>query len=48
MNRFMGGTKCKYVFERPVVPSIWPMQEGTNLSQDEVKFPKQVGFVFNK
>jgi hypothetical protein len=43
-----GGTKCKYVVERPVVPSIWPMQEGTNLSQDEVKFPKQVGFVFNK
>ncbi len=48
MNHCMGGTKRKYVIERLVVPSIWPMQERTNLSQDEVKFHKEVGFVFNK
>jgi hypothetical protein len=34
--------------ERLVVLLIWLVQEGTNLSHNEVKSFEEVGFVFNK
>jgi hypothetical protein len=34
--------------ERLMVLLIWPMQEGTNLSHNEVKSFKETRFVFNK
>jgi hypothetical protein len=48
MNCYVRGIKCKYVVDKPVVPSIWPMHEGTNFSQYEVKSFEEVGFVLNK
>jgi hypothetical protein len=48
MNRYMGGTKCKYAVDKSMVLSNWHVQEGMNLSQDEVKFLEEIGFVFNK
>jgi hypothetical protein len=32
MNHYMGGMKRKYTIDRPMVPSICRVQEGTNLS----------------
>jgi hypothetical protein len=43
-----GGTKHKYAIDRLAFPSIWLVQERTNLSQDEVKSLEEVGFVLNK
>jgi hypothetical protein len=34
--------------DRPIVPKIWHVQEGTNLTQNEVKSFKEVDFVVNK
>jgi len=34
--------------DRPIVPKIWHVQEGTNLTQNEVKSFLKVGFVVNK
>jgi hypothetical protein len=44
----MGGMKHKYVVESLMVPSIWHVQEGTNLSKDKVKSSKEINFVFIK
>jgi hypothetical protein len=32
----VGGTGRKYCVDRPLVPSTWPMQVGTNLTQFEM------------
>jgi hypothetical protein len=40
--------KHRYVVEKLVVLLIWPMQERTNLSHNEVKALEDVGFMFNK
>jgi len=32
----------------PIVPKIWHVQEGTNLTQNKVRSLKEVGFVINK
>ncbi len=41
-------SKHRYVMDRPIVPKIWHVQEGTNLTQNEVKSFKEVDFVVNK
>jgi hypothetical protein len=43
----MRGMKHKYAIDRPMVLYVWHVQEKTNLSQDEVKFLEEKGFVFN-
>jgi len=43
-----GGMKHKYAVERSMVPCIWQLQEGTNLSKDKVKSFKERNFVFIK
>jgi len=48
MNCYMGGTKHRYVMDRPVVTLIWHVQKGTNLSHNDVKTLKEASFVFNK
>ncbi len=47
MNCCAGGMKCRYAVERSIVLSIWHVQEGTNLSHNEVKALEEVGFVIN-
>jgi hypothetical protein len=32
----------------PIVPKIWHVQEGTNLTQNKVRSLEEVGFVINK
>jgi hypothetical protein len=48
MNCYMGGTKRRYVMDIPVVPLIWHVQEGINLSHNKVKALKETNFVFYK
>jgi hypothetical protein len=43
-----GAQKHRYVVVKLVVLLIWPMQERTNLSHNEVKAFKEIGCVFNK
>ncbi len=43
----MGGTILKFAVVRLVVPTIWPIQEGINLTQKEATTPKEVGFSFD-
>jgi hypothetical protein len=33
-----GGMKCKNVVNKPMIPSIWHVQKGTNILQDEMKY----------
>ncbi len=39
----VGGTSRKYAFNRPTLPSLWPMQLGKNLTQIEVVALEEVG-----
>lgn len=48
MNYCVGGMKYRYVMKRLAILLIWLMQEGTNLSRNEVKSFEEVGFIFNK
>jgi len=34
-------------FLRPIVPTVWPIQEGTNLAQNELTTLEEVGFSFD-
>jgi hypothetical protein len=43
-----GLSKHRYVMDRPIVLEIWHVQEGTNLTQNEVRSLTEVGFVVNK
>jgi len=45
---YMGGMKRNYAIDKLVISSIWPMREGSNLSQDEVKSLEEASFVFNR
>ncbi len=45
MNRCVGGTKCKFVIKKSVVPS---MQKGIYLSKDEMKYHEELSCVFNR
>ncbi len=41
----VGGTRKKYCLDRPLVPSMWPMQVGINLIQFEVTNLEEAWFV---
>jgi hypothetical protein len=44
----VGGIGRKYFVDRPLVPSTWPMQVGTDLTQFEVTSLEEVGFVLRE
>jgi len=37
-----------YSFNKPIIPSLWLVQEGTNLTQIEVVALKEASFLFSK
>jgi hypothetical protein len=41
------GSGRKHVADRPLVLVVWLVQEGTNLTQDEVMTMEEVDFVLN-
>ncbi len=43
----MGGIAQKFVVTKPSVPIVWPIQEGTNLTQKEVTTLEEARFSFN-
>jgi hypothetical protein len=45
---YMRGMKRNYAIDKPMISSIWPMQEGSSLSHDEMKSFEEVSFVFNR
>jgi hypothetical protein len=36
LSHCVGGTLQKFVVAKLVVPTVWPIQEGTNLTQNEL------------
>jgi hypothetical protein len=46
-NYCIGGTKQKFVVVRLIVPIVWPIKEGTNLTQKEVTTLEEVAFSFD-
>jgi hypothetical protein len=38
----------KYAFDRPTLPSLWLVQEGTNLTQIEVVALEEAGFLLSE
>lgn len=48
MNCYMGGTKRRYVGDIPIIPLIWHVQEGINISHNKVKALKETSFFFYK
>jgi len=42
------GITRKYTIAKPLVPTIWFIQEGINLTQKEVMILKEVGFYFHR
>lgn len=44
INRCVNGSKIKYMLDCHVVPNIWPVKIGTNLSRFEVLVLKEAGF----
>jgi hypothetical protein len=47
LNHCVSGTTQKYAVVRPSVPIVWPIQEGTDLTQKEVTTLEEVGFSFD-
>jgi hypothetical protein len=47
LNRCIGGTSLKFVVAKLVVPTVWPIQEGINLTQNELIILEEVGFYFD-
>jgi hypothetical protein len=47
LNHCVNGTTRKYAVVRLLVPTIWLIQEGTNLTQKEVITIKEAGFSFD-
>jgi hypothetical protein len=44
----VGGTSKKHAFDRPTLPSLWHVQEGTNHIQIEVVALEEVSFLLSK
>ena len=42
--RCVHGSKCKWVHDWPVLPSIWPVARGTNLTKEEILALEEGGF----
>jgi hypothetical protein len=47
LSHCVHGTLQKYAFAKPSVPIVWPIQEGTNLIQNEATILEEVGFSFD-
>jgi hypothetical protein len=43
----VGGIAQKFTIVRPTVPTVWPIQEGTNLTQKEVITLEEARFSFD-
>jgi hypothetical protein len=43
----VGGITQKFVVARLVVPIVWPIQEGINLTRKEVTTLEEAGFSFD-
>jgi hypothetical protein len=48
LNYCVGGTTWKFVVVRLVVPIVWPIQKGTNLTQKEVTTLEEARFSFDR
>jgi len=46
LNHYVDGTSRKFAVARLVVPIVWPIQKGTNLTQNELITLEEVGFSF--
>ncbi len=44
----VGWTNMEYAFERPTLPSLWTMQEGTNLIQIKMVALEEASFLLSK
>ncbi len=47
LSHYVGGIIQKFVVAKLVVPIVWPIQEGINLTQKEVPTLEEVGFSFD-
>ncbi len=47
MSHCIGGTLWKFAIVRLVVPTLWPIQKGTKLTQFELTILEEVRFSFN-
>jgi len=48
LSHCVNGITRKYAVVRPLVPTIWLIQKGTDLTQKEVITLKEVGFSFDR
>jgi hypothetical protein len=48
LSHYVGGITQKFANVKLVVPTIWPIQEGTNLTQKEVITLKEARFSFDR
>jgi len=48
LSHCVSGITQKYTVVRPLVPTIWLIQKGTDLTQKEVITLKEVGFSFDR
>jgi hypothetical protein len=48
MNHCIGDMKHKYALDIPAILEIWHVKVETNITQDEIKFLEEVGFVLNR
>jgi hypothetical protein len=44
IERYVKGTKCSWVLDRPQVPDVWPILSGTNLTRQETLLLQEAGF----
>ena len=44
IKQCVSGSKKKYVSDWPIVPNMWPVKIGTNLSREEVLALEDAGF----
>jgi hypothetical protein len=47
LSRYVWGTTQKYAIARPLVPILWPIQEGMNLIRKEVTIIEEARFSFD-
>jgi hypothetical protein len=44
IERCVKGTRRRYIQSRSIIPSIWPVKIGTNLSKKEILDLENIGF----
>jgi hypothetical protein len=47
LSRCVDGISQKYVVTKPLIPTIWPIQEGIDLTHKEVITLEEAGFPFD-